>query len=928
MKRKLLNGVMLLTALAGVGTFTSCKDYDSEQLEQQQTNQAFDEKLTSLKTQLDALKNAHDTFEQTINSRVDALERDLLAKLGDKVDKTTFDNTVAELRRLIADACQCQGGITEAELKQKVESIVNAMMQATGPGSMQDTIQQWISDAILGTVQDLATLESTVRTLETNVTNLTNDIQTIKDRIDALEASGLTREQAVQIAQEEAGKVFDTKIQVVKTQLESLESKINGMQGQIDTINTTIGTINNNISNLSTSLNETEKKAAEALALAQENKAYIETLGPVVTFYETWKDKLPQVEMDVNSLKTNVSDLRTQVSEIEAKIGDINDLIANLATKEEFNKLMDRVKANEDAILVLQGQVNKLQGLEDRLNSLITSVEVQGVYNPLFGSFSLPFGVQSNMLVNYYGQFDGQSLTFPSTNESRSYDNTPALTQEEYANIINAGFKEADAITLNNGDYLTTGVLGKLFMTINPNNVNFTGGNLTLERSNGVPAEVQVNHVKRSTEELKFGYTRADNGFYEADVYMPATAKAISSIQLEIAPGLAGAVKNFVKEHNRPTAFQLLRKVYDQLAIGLPAYGLRAGWTANGKDYATFSKYEISTVTFSPLSYASAYGITVNKKLPTHSPIDEAILNINSEDYHFNLKDIQVNVNKEAIKDGIKFELEKLDVNDFDGKLYVILKGITLKDEAGVEFTVGTDDPIYLDKEGIKDFIDQMNSQIDGWNEDMNESLENVIDTLADEIDRAVKGALEDMEKEVNDKIDQIVDDINNKVGDRVSNLISEFNKFLDLYNKVANKINGWLDDPNHLLQPTILYTAGDHNLHHLSSSFQHPSVFKINGGSGVELYLTSYTAEIFAPAYKKFVAIAGAWDANGNKDNSADFRALNKGGNLLTVLDGNSRRLALPTGQMKKGYKYELVYTCLDYKGYTSTQRFYITVK
>ena len=97
---------------------------------------------------------------------------------------------------------------------------------------------------------------------------------------------------------------------------------------------------------------------------------------------------------------------------------------------------------------------------------------------------------------------------------------------------------------------------------------------------------------------------------------------------------------------------------------------------------------------------------------------------------------------------------------------------------------------------------------------------------------------------------------------------------------------------------------------------------------SAAVLHPTSYTAEIVAPASKKFVAVTrvkrnGAWSSALAKEmNEANSEYFNK------VLEGKTKavKFQLPA-TAQKGDLIEVVYSGLDYLGYTSTRKYYISV-
>jgi hypothetical protein len=140
-------------------------------------------------------------------------------------------------------------------------------------------------------------------------------------------------------------------------------------------------------------------------------------------------------------------------------------------------------------------------------------------------------------------------------------------------------------------------------------------------------------------------------------------------------------------------------------------------------------------------------------------------------------------------------------------------------------------------------------------------------------------------------------------------------NSLISRINAVTSRINSKLGlDVNAVLQPVILYEASDGSFHPMSNDPAHPSKFTAAGG-GIVLYPTSYTAELLAPAYQKFIAVVGGPDA----------ATINGGEYYNTPIDG--KRYAIPFAPTTPG-TYTIYYSAVDYSGVVTAQRFYVTVE
>ena len=171
-----------------------------------------------------------------------------------------------------------------------------------------------------------------------------------------------------------------------------------------------------------------------------------------------------------------------------------------------------------------------------------------------------------------------------------------------------------------------------------------------------------------------------------------------------------------------------------------------------------------------------------------------------------------------------------------------------------------------------------------------------------------VLGPDKQMEIEVVIPMDEFNDMIN-EINANVGGMLGTVN---DLVNKVQNGFDRITENPNNLLQPVMLYSDANDGVGRLSESPIAPSLFKLNGMSSgsVNLVPTSYTAELFAPAYKKYIQV-----------NALDGGKASVSSNML---DFNQRAVTLTA---EKG-KYEIIYSAIDFYGKIATKKYYVEVK
>ena len=190
------------------------------------------------------------------------------------------------------------------------------------------------------------------------------------------------------------------------------------------------------------------------------------------------------------------------------------------------------------------------------------------------------------------------------------------------------------------------------------------------------------------------------------------------------------------------------------------------------------------------------------------------------------------------------------------------------------------------------------------------------------------------MNNSINSEMSKIANSINTDLND---NYISKMNKYINKLNSAIEKIRPILNNANYYLQPALTYDNVNGTMSMLSASKKYPTPFIGTGAKAI--YMTSYTAEILAPSYKKFVAITdvikdGKSAKAGDPECLTEFskvKAANKiqyNGidNMYAVLDGDQKAVALIVSST--GYTYEIAYSALDYSGKIATRKYYVKVQ
>lgn len=191
---------------------------------------------------------------------------------------------------------------------------------------------------------------------------------------------------------------------------------------------------------------------------------------------------------------------------------------------------------------------------------------------------------------------------------------------------------------------------------------------------------------------------------------------------------------------------------------------------------------------------------------------------------------------------------------------------------------------------------------------------------------------------------------INNLVAKINDALLNAGNNMSSQITEVKNKVENILDrlvnnrfvqyeiTPNHLLLPVLFYADADGDLHTLGTTKEEATLVEMaNGDQLVKLVGSSLTAEMLAPAYKKFIGITNVYNANHDAQEAGQFALkaaaldVNKTDGFDEVVDGSVIDFDFVVPQRndaQKGYIYEITYSAMDYAGNTITNKYYIRLQ
>ncbi len=988
MKRKFINGILMLSlAVTAVGSFVSCKDYDEDIYVDLRGRLANEASLReALNTQIAALQAADQNLQQQINN-IKSCNCDLskfltqadlagLAKQSDLNDvvahvaalettKQAMENQIAaiqaELQRLDQQKAD-QGDITRLD-----QLIAQTQAAAT---AAQTTAQQALdkaTEALAAAQQGTATPydDTELRTLISNLTTVVNGLQTtvndLKDRMQAVEGVAANALNAANAAQQKANNNANA-ISNMQNQLTALQTLVNnhinngaihgGGGGGSSTpyddseIRSQLTTLQTNITNLNTRIDSirdnyaTAEQVEAANALAQKANDAIASLrdsiadGNIVRLDQLQDSLANRVTADQlrDSLANRVTadQLRDSLMNY-VTIGQLRDSLNKYVSKQEFQ---DSITWIRDSIENLTSRLDKvdtaLRSLTEDWTNLITGITINQTECPVIGTYNLPLFGHSTMLIGYYGQTT-RAITFPEEGEDGGayIDNEERLTDAELNFLAAAGYNWSDAIDLQAGEIYpneTQGGIkaGKVYFTVNPDNVDFEGQQLKIVNSQNVEAPVELSAMKHSSKVLQFAFDRtraANNSFYEAEVTIP---------QSKLNSAILNVKEDELIEQAKKSLNDLKARKYGQSVSGmlsaavtffsafdhtLDAYALKASWqdkTLN-TERSVYSQYDIATAALKPLSFnmlQSLKGRGENFGLARIQSImgrvkDRIVATINAN-FHINTNKDQIifkdfnYTDAQMQKFYFKFETESELIN-IDKNVIV-----PVKDAYGNEIGSGQYHFTYQYEIDAMSFERDLRSEIDGLLTYMNDAYGE---------DGQVSNAVMNLLDQIED-LNGMADRLGNQSYEKANTLL------VKVYNNYINKATA---NAYRAFDVCLLGQNSEGDMALVSMAKEFPT--KVSGT--VSLIPTSYTLELFAPAFKKFIAITNVYTFDGtnyNVDPSATTLAAsaNQGKNMMKVIDGDDR----VSFDGVVGKIYEISYCALDYKGYKTRKKFYVQFK
>ena len=566
--------------------------------------------------------------------------------------------------------------------------------------------------------------------------------------------------------------------------------------------------------------------------------------------------------------------LQGQVNGVDSRVSALERL--RLTDAEAAKKITDALNERLNSV---SGSLNS--ALDALLEQKLDGITVNATENPVTGYWNASFlGLNLKLASSFYGV------------AAEGWEPGTFWGEEN-------GIKKNQC--LGKG-----GNAGFLYVSLNPTEIDPSLVKVELVNSQGEPAKgFKLGDIDNTDKVLTFGTkaaTLSANGFYQ----VPVIASDPQNDGVEFDKGaLAAAAKNALNELRNPKSNDLdLSLIASALYKNIPvltAYGVKAKYYLYNPDTKNLelkktvkhavSDYDIAAFAVKPVSFNFLKDNATLDKLS-----DWAVEN-------FRLPSLSSKLNKfaDALDVKVTLSADKQKVN-----VYTIVALTDVKvhyEEATNEAWFEKQDGTKIEGSEIKNVseVKEINTGVGSQNVYKITTTDSTIADVVAELNSQIAGKLQPIKNDIN------------KVGDKWENVIAKVNPLLQ---KVSSKIGS----ANKLLQPTILYVDQNGNPNTLSTIGGRLGT-RFVGTGATTLYATSWTAELFAPAYKKSISV------------KAD-KAENEGGATVTLTNGKSAAEPFDGSRNKvifnatKTGEYTIVYKAIDYSGVEAEKTFNVVVE
>ena len=666
---------------------------------------------------------------------------------------------------------------------------------------------------------------------------------------------------------------LDALLQEKIQELNDLRTKVDGQGEKIDDLLSRVATAENKLNSIIWIVDYESELRAWALAQKDDQLLdYLYGLKSVCPDYEDLVTKQYLAQYCSADTKEFVDAIEACINKKIAEYCELPGLQSIKDFMDLVNMIPDFVEAAAQKLTELEGQDKLFQA---RFDNLVTGIKVDMVKNHVFGMLNTPFGLKTSVLGAFYGENTSNIDEFPSTRKAYFAGSSASL----------------DGITLTGATH-EIGELksdaGEIFVTVNPDTVDFSGYALDLVSRSGkaapgiTPLALIADNTPVTTRAT--GVSNGQGGYAaRVEVKDPEAIK----LNLDVKE-LARVAKNTWTNlrHNHTVDVKgLAETIYKSFDGSAPQdyYAVRSD------KHAVTGDYQISAFAFKPLGFATLDNVDLTK---------------------YNVPQIP------SLEDKLGAYIKNITFDD-----------ITVGEIKAMEVVVaetGNSSVSVVGEDGNTITLVDGENNVKGALKIKNTSSNYVVTVPFTKVVREVaSGVYTYTATIVVDGVQDLVDQINNTIQDKITSvkntatnkLAAIDTKIINRLNKVVNVFNDKFHNLNYYLQPMLFVGDDNGDLFRLSEVLAAATPVAANGNSAqLWFHPTSGTAELLAPAYMKYVEVqtiqGGKATINDTDKNNITFNGKD---NALLV-------------KFEKGV-YRVIYQAVDFYGYTSTKVYYVNV-
>ena len=608
------------------------------------------------------------------------------------------------------------------------------------------------------------------------------------------------------------------------------------------------------------------------------------------TSFVSCKDTNEDVRIEQDA---KINALQNELDVLEGKYGDLDGRVSALRT--DVDALAASMTQAEAQLAEFDGKIANLENAVDNLQiwlvetfgKLVTSVEISGTYNNMLGSINVP-GFEPKMLINNWG-VAADDVEFPKYDGYEGNKVIAGKGEELGTNPDNYGF--AGFIYANVNRYIDDMPL--LTKAQDPQNgiFEFTIANTAGEDVEGLLVGNVDADGQPTTDVLRWGWTRADNNIFKfAVAYGGENAKAFAPAKIDLSKFKAD-LKQVWADRNRQTGTSkqalghLVADLYYNLATkdtNMKKYALKVTWKDNtiyaydkdgqtiiesneekGLQHIATSEAELVFMTIKPLSFNSGQALV--------EAGGQVVGKVN-----YTIEKLEPYINKivKRVKDKLNLTQYRIDTTPFNNIKQV-----------GSDYFVSIDAGKTINLTSIP--------VVPGG-----PTVTTTYTVAAPGVDIKITDIVKPIEQACNNMNTMLTnfDDLFKKnYGQTVTNYLEKF----------TNKIGTlFANNADQMLQPVLLAIDKDGNVGRVSGIEEMPYI----ADGEITLEPTTYTAELFAPCYAKFLGCKDIEEAGFNE-----------------IIYSNDKEIKFTP---ESGKTYEIVYQALDFFGNVVEHSYYIQGK